>query len=112
MIHKVSFEIEGKKSPFFKIFPNSVRFGSLLRWDDLKKSFEYNMLVEVESDFNEEDGVNVFGLMLVEGSDGVYWRQVHEGFYLVRSFSRRSCSCSRIKFRCLELWKVVELFGK
>lgn len=86
--HKVSFEIEGKESSLYKIFPKKGEVWALyFKWDDLERRFEYR-LVEIETDFSEEEGLKVFGLVKVEGMDRVYQRQEYEGFHLIRSFSR------------------------
>ncbi|ONK70802.1 uncharacterized protein A4U43_C04F1690 [Asparagus officinalis] len=81
--HEVKCEVEeGEGSCFYRIFPRKGEVWAVY-WDS-----EYK-LVEIASDFSEEDGVNVFGLIKVEGLNGVYQRQLHEGFYLIRCFSRR-----------------------
>ncbi|KAF8400058.1 hypothetical protein HHK36_015933 [Tetracentron sinense] len=88
---------EGKtvRRSFYKIFPRKGEIWPIYRdWDpnwthlDFKNHLHYRM-VEVVSDYTEESGVTVAGIIRVEGFRTVYQRHLHDGFGLFKQFSRR-----------------------
>lgn len=81
--HKAKFELGGEGRDLYKIFPRKGEIWAVY-WNS---SSEFK-LVEALSDFSEKDGVNVYALSKVEGMNGVYQRQLPEGFYMIRCFSR------------------------
>lgn len=74
---------------FYRIFPNKGEVWAVENKDGGEGEIR---LVEVVSDFSEEEGVMVAGLVpVVEGGEGggLYERHLHEGFRLVQTFKRR-----------------------
>ncbi|KAF8400056.1 hypothetical protein HHK36_015931 [Tetracentron sinense] len=88
---------EGKtvRRSFYKIFPRKGEIWAIYRdWDpnwthtDIKNNLHYRM-IEVVSDYTEESGVTVAGIIRVEGFRTIYQRHLHDGFGLFKQFSRR-----------------------